>query len=396
MNAPLPLESKLSLYQDTVCRDTGQYFCNSQPFSLPRAGNKVSMLQSGSAALREIHSAMMSAQSFIWIADWQMAFDVELVRRGDTKHPGRLHNIIKEIISTKSVHVRVLLYDSYDLTPASTHDNSVMKELNALNQKGYPGSVRVLQQSPTSAQNDSREYSHHQKFVVVDGKTAFIGGIDLTYGRWETPEYDVVVDPEHFVINDMYNPCATKLRPVSREELKKIEDFHFAEPYKKILIEEGCQPRMPWQDVHIKIEGPSVVDIHRNFARRWNMDDTKSPINKIWLKQIGGWELLTEMQPLKSGGVQVQIVRSVSNNHLGMEHKTRLDDLLLYPNAHEREMWGECLNAWQGNHQSNILNAMVNCIRSADIWYLGREDSQFRPWPCRIQGSPGGFQQNWQ
>ena len=30
------------------------------------------------------------------------------------------------------------------------------------------------------------------------------------------------------------------------------------------------QPRMPWQDVHVRIEGPSVYDLSMNFIRRWN------------------------------------------------------------------------------------------------------------------------------
>lgn len=40
--------------------------------------------------------------------------------------------------------------------------------------------------------------------------------------------------------------------------------------------------------------------------------------------------------------------------------------MLLYPDARERAMWETCLKGWGDTHQSNILNAMVNCIRSAD------------------------------
>lgn len=31
--------------------------------------------------------------------------------------------------------------------------------------------------------------SHHQKIVVVDDTVAFVGGLDLTHGRWDTPEH---------------------------------------------------------------------------------------------------------------------------------------------------------------------------------------------------------------
>lgn len=278
---PLPPEAKISLYNDTKSHDTGQYFCNSRPFAMPRTGNHVSLLSCGKEAFQRIHDAMLAAESFIWIADWQMACDVELTSRGVKDNPGRLHNVIRFIISTKPVHIRILLYESLVDSIPGTYDGMVAKRLNALNKKGYPGSVHVILQPPTCAQIDSYEYSHHQKFVVVDGHIGFIGGIDLSYGRWETPEFDVVVDPEQFVINDMYSPCQTKMRAATTVEKHKIEQYGFAAPYHDRLIDEGCQPRMPWQDVHIKIEGPSVVDMHRNFARRWN--SRLAEMTKLWL-----------------------------------------------------------------------------------------------------------------
>ena len=38
-------------------------------------------------------------------------------------------------------------------------------------------------------------YSHHEKLVVVDNTFAFIGGLDLAYGRWDTPEHKLNDDP---------------------------------------------------------------------------------------------------------------------------------------------------------------------------------------------------------
>ena len=32
-------------------------------------------------------------------------------------------------------------------------------------------------------------WSHHEKVVVVDRKVAFLGGLDLCFGRWDTPEH---------------------------------------------------------------------------------------------------------------------------------------------------------------------------------------------------------------
>ena len=32
--------------------------------------------------------------------------------------------------------------------------------------------------------------SHHEKVVVIDGRLAFVGGLDLTDGRWDTSDHD--------------------------------------------------------------------------------------------------------------------------------------------------------------------------------------------------------------
>ena len=36
-------------------------------------------------------------------------------------------------------------------------------------------------------------WTHHEKCVVVDQSIAFIGGIDLCYGRWDTPAHRFVI-----------------------------------------------------------------------------------------------------------------------------------------------------------------------------------------------------------
>jgi phospholipase D1/2 len=35
-------------------------------------------------------------------------------------------------------------------------------------------------------------YSHHEKTVVIDQRIAFIGGIDLCWGRWDTDQHRFV------------------------------------------------------------------------------------------------------------------------------------------------------------------------------------------------------------
>jgi phosphatidylserine/phosphatidylglycerophosphate/cardiolipin synthase-like enzyme len=76
--------------------------------------------------------------------------------------------------------------------------------------------------------------SHHMKAVVVqnaDGRLAFVGGVDLAIGRWDTPEHL----PNDERARGGRNPAN--------------DGFH---------------------DVHCMVEGPAVEEVETNFRQRWN------------------------------------------------------------------------------------------------------------------------------
>ena len=79
-------------------------------------------------------------------------------------------------------------------------------------------------------------YSHHQKFVVVDDKIAFVGGIDLAWGRYDWPEHRLT-DPQgvHWWGVDYYNPHIT---PPSTFYNIQSPDTNYFDQY--------TTPRMPW------------------------------------------------------------------------------------------------------------------------------------------------------
>ena len=42
-------------------------------------------------------------------------------------------------------------------------------------------------------------WSHHEKSVIIDQKVGFMGGLDICYGRWDTPEHSLTN------VNDNWN-----------------------------------------------------------------------------------------------------------------------------------------------------------------------------------------------
>ncbi|RWR92386.1 C2/PLDc/PLD_C/PLDc_2 domain-containing protein [Cinnamomum micranthum f. kanehirae] len=92
-------------------------------------------------------------------------------------------------------------------------------------------------------------FTHHQKCVLVDTQaggnnrkiTAFIGGLDLCDGRYDTPEHRLYRDLDIVFKDDYHNPT----------------------------FPTGKGPRQPWHDLHCKIEGPAAYDVLKNFEQRW-------------------------------------------------------------------------------------------------------------------------------
>lgn len=100
--------------------------------------------------------------------------------------------------------------------------------------------------------------SHHEKIVCVDQKIAFVGGLDLCFGRWDTHEHTLTdyAEPITFPGKDFSNP--------------RIKDFVDVENPDDDLMDREKFPRMPWHDVHCVVEGQPARDVARHFIQRWN------------------------------------------------------------------------------------------------------------------------------
>jgi len=399
---------------------SNQYFDLNQPFAFPRYGNQCTAYTSGRDYMKAVADAIRAAQSFIMITGWQLDYDVELDNRGDPRHPGRLSELLADAIQ-RGVHIRVMLYDSFE-RQLDTHDDRAQAVLNDL-PKGK-GSIAVLLANPNTTRSSAMSqvphfvsggaadtnafFSHHQKSVVIDGQVAFVGGIDLAYGRWDTHAFDVVLDRRLHVINDGYNMQLSCSRRLTKEE-QDLTDARsgrpgFAHPYRfayeERLLDESQLPRQPWEDVSVKIAGPSAFDVFNNFVLRWNSfagsgtNVFDAGMDANWFERAGGPSHLID--PLQRGGgvAAVQICRSASSKQLG-------DELVLWDNLHKyvnddwkspdptrKKIVQSARRAWSGGHQTSIRDAMINCIRSAQAFvYI---ENQFFMSACGVDrhGTP--------
>lgn len=105
-------------------------------------------------------------------------------------------------------------------------------------------------------------WAHHEKLCLIDGKTAFMGGLDLCYGRWDTNQHPIAdchpsnVDEIVFPGQDFNNA--------------RIMDFQSVNHWEENKLQRKDSSRMGWSDVSISLHGPVVEDLKLHFVERWN------------------------------------------------------------------------------------------------------------------------------
>jgi phospholipase D1/2 len=136
----------------------------------------------------------------------------------------------------------------------------------------------------------SLTYSNHQKFVVIDQRIGFCGGIDVTFNRYEEDYYPILdqnLDKLLFPGKDYVNPTL-------------FEDY--SDPVlKDSKMDRFITPRMPWRDMQVRLEGDIVLDLANNFSQRW-LTATKKSLIVVQKKspEIGNIGSICDVRLLRS------------------------------------------------------------------------------------------------
>lgn len=105
-------------------------------------------------------------------------------------------------------------------------------------------------------------WAHHEKFIVIDYDMAFIGGLDLCFGRWDYRQHPLADVHPHGAENEVF--------PGQDFNNNRILDFQKVEDWKGNDLSKADFGRMPWHDVAMGLVGPCVYDIAEHFILRWN------------------------------------------------------------------------------------------------------------------------------
>jgi phospholipase D1/2 len=165
------------------------------------------------------------------------------------------------------------------------------------------------------------KWSHHQKIVVVDQDIAFVGGLDLAFGRYDDSSHQLRDDAAHSAFNssmesamprwpgkDYYNPSVCPFEGAAEPWHDSVDRF--------------LEPRMGWHDVHMSVDGLAARDVAFNFIQRWNHH------KEVLLAPSRYPYLLPKLSAQQTNGTsRCQVLRSLSDwsGGLGILHEASIE-----------------------------------------------------------------------
>ncbi|XP_036902420.1 phospholipase D1 isoform X2 [Sturnira hondurensis] len=129
----------------------------------------------------DVANAMEEAKEEIFITDWWLSPEIFLKRPVVEGNRWRLDCILKRK-AQEGVRIFIMLYKEVELALGINSEYS-KRTLMRL----HPN-IKVMRH-PDHVSSSVYLWAHHEKLVIIDQSVAFVGGIDLAYGRWDDNEH---------------------------------------------------------------------------------------------------------------------------------------------------------------------------------------------------------------
>ena len=231
----------------------------------------------------KVSRAIDNARHVVYIHDWWISPEL-FMRRPREQH---LHSLVHCLILTdvrvaaissrwrldrllqrkaeQGVKIYIIMYKNIDsaIPIDSTHSKNVLLDLHP--------NIYIMR-SPNNLKQNTLFWAHHEKICIVDHIIGFCGGLDLCFGRWDTPEHRVVDDkPTGLEIGPFPRDAEhTQSWPGKDYSNARVLDFYdLSEPYEE-MYDRRKVPRMPWHDIGMQMVGQPARDLSRHFVQRWN------------------------------------------------------------------------------------------------------------------------------
>ena len=211
-----------------------------------------------------VSRAIDQAKDVVYIHDWWLSPELYMRRPAAISQKWRLDRLLKRK-ANEGVKIFIIMYRN--INSAIPIDSEYTKfALLDLHPNVF------VQRSPNQFRQNTFFWAHHEKLCIVDHTLAFVGGIDLCFGRWDTPQHTLADDKATgFEANSLPRDADhCQLWPGKDYSNPRVQDFYdLYKPYEE-MYDRNVIPRMPWHDISMLVVGQPSRDLTRHFVQRWN------------------------------------------------------------------------------------------------------------------------------
>ena len=235
-----------------------------ESFAPVRSNVFAQWLVDGRDYMWNVSRAISMAKDVIYIHDWWLSPELYLRRPAAISQKWRLDRLLQRK-AREGVKIFVIMYRNINSAIPIDSEYSKFSLLDL-----HPNIF--VQRSPNQFRQNTFFWAHHEKLVLIDHMVAFVGGIDLCFGRWDTPQHNVVDDKlTGFELSDVPKDADhCQLWPGKDYSNPRVQDFYALDkPYEE-MYDRAKVPRMPWHDIHMQVVGQPARDLTRHFVQRWN------------------------------------------------------------------------------------------------------------------------------
>ncbi|KAA8913095.1 hypothetical protein FN846DRAFT_772614 [Sphaerosporella brunnea] len=262
---------------------TGNRF---ESFAPVRNGNGVKWYVDGKDYMYAVSVALEKARESIWILDWWLSPELYLRRPPKLNEQYRLDRML-QAAAARGVHINVIVYKEVTqaLTLDSHHTKHALEDLHQnicvfRHPDHLPDRDNVIRNTLTKIQSGNYQlgdglkgiygfknditlyFAHHEKLCLIDGEIAFMGGLDLCFGRFDTNDHPIA-DAHPSDLNAI-------IFPGQDYNNARFMDFQHVDKWQDNVVSRLELPRMGWSDVTMSLMGPGVKDLQKHFVQRWN------------------------------------------------------------------------------------------------------------------------------
>ncbi|CAK7223389.1 hypothetical protein SBRCBS47491_005191 [Sporothrix bragantina] len=240
-----------------------------------------------------VSEALAQARETIYILDWWLSPELYLRRPPSRNEQYRLDNMLRAA-AERGVQVRVIVYKEVPqaLTLNSEHTKHALEALHpnirVFRHPDHLPSGHDFQADIESAFKNMNlrtfdlsklgkdaiktlygtsddmvlYWAHHEKLCIVDNHVAFMGGLDMCFGRWDTNSHPIAdAHPEN--LDDI-------IFPGQDYNNARVYDFEDVDKWENNKLDRTKSSRMGWSDISISLSGHIVSSLVTHFIDRWN------------------------------------------------------------------------------------------------------------------------------